>query len=180
MPDNNGLARLLQLRALEEEQRRATLESATAALHRLRSALQASQARIRQGRESIVLGSHSGSAADRVAGLVECEYAHRGAAILRGRIAAGEQHAAELRQAYLEKRTERRQVETLLREAEARQALELSRREQQSLDNQFGARHHGRRQSVARSTPRPIASQHEIKNAQELTAVPEAEPKSHL
>jgi flagellar export protein FliJ len=178
MAANDGLARLLHLRTLEEEQRRAVLDSATGALQRLRAALQAAQARERRGRESIAQSSHSGSSSDRIAGLVECESGRRAAALLRQRIAAVEQQAAELRSAYLEKRTERRQVETLLREAEARQALDLSRREQQTVDNLFGARRHAR-QSAAHSASRLIAAKHEIRNAQESAAIPEAEPESH-
>jgi flagellar biosynthesis chaperone FliJ len=179
VPANDSLARLLHLRTLEEEQRRAALDATTAALHRLRAALQAAHARERRGRESITLSSHSGSSTDRIAGLLESESAHRAAAILHQRIAAVEQQAAELHHSYLEKRTERRQVETLLREAEARQALDRSRREQQSLDNLFGARRHAR-QSAAHSPSRPIASDHEIKIAQEMAPVPEAEPESNL
>jgi len=180
MPANDGLGRLLHLRTLEEEQRRTALDSATAALHRMRAALQAAHARERRGRESIVHSSHSGSPADRIAGLVESEAARRAATLLRVRIAAIEEQAAELRRAYLEKRTERRQVETLLREAEARQVLDLSRREQQSLDNMFGAKRHAHQQSAAHASSRPIAANHEIKIAQEMTPVPEAEPESHL
>jgi flagellar export protein FliJ len=179
VPANNSLARLLHLRTLEEEQRRAALDAAAAALHRLRTALQSTHARERRGRESIALSSQSGSPADRIAGLVESGAARRAAAVLRQHIAAVEQQAADLRRAYLEKRTERRQVETLLREAEARQALDVSRREQQSLDNLFGAKRHARH-SAARSPSRSIAAEHEIKNVQETAPVPEAEPESHL
>jgi flagellar export protein FliJ len=179
VPANDSLARLLHLRTLEEEQRRAALDAATAALHRLRAALQATHARERRGRESIAHSSQSGSPADRIAGLVESGAARRAAAVLRQHIAAVEQQAAELRRSYLEKRTERRQVETLLREAEARQSLDVSRREQQSLDNLFGAKRYARH-SAARSASRPIAAEHEIKNAQEMAPVPEAEPESRL
>jgi len=179
MPASDGLTRLLHLRTLEEEQRRAALDAAAAALNRLRAALKAAQVRERRGRESIAHSSHSGSPADRIAGLVESESSRRAATLLRLRIAGVEQEAAELRSGYLEKRTERRQVETLLREAEARQALDLARREQQSLDNLFVARRHAR-QTAAQSGSRPIAAEHEIKNAQESASIPEAEPKSHL
>jgi len=179
VPANDSLARLLHLRTLEEEQRRAALDAVTAALRRLRPALQSTHARERRGRESIALSSQSASPADRIAGLVESGAARHAATILRQRIAALEQQAAELRRAYLEKRTERRQVETLLREAEARQALDVSRREQQSLDNLFGAKRHARH-FAARSPSRSIAAEHEIKNAQEMAPVPEAEAESHL
>jgi hypothetical protein len=50
--------------------------------------------------------------------------------------------AADLREVFLAKRVERRQAETLLREAESRQALEADRRTQHSLDDWYLSRLH--------------------------------------
>ena len=62
--------------------------------------------------------------ADRAAALVEIDAARRRAAALRPRSAAAEATASRARQDYLAKRLERRQVETLIEEARAQEAIE--------------------------------------------------------
>jgi flagellar biosynthesis chaperone FliJ len=156
MPVSGALRRLLRLRELEEEQQRLALESALADLHALEQALKLARARQRKGRERIVRSAASGPA-DRIAACVESESAARHAAALAPRIAAAERETVRLRQLYLDKRVERRQAETIVRETEAGDALQSSRRAQQSLDDWYGARLQ-RNESVPERTTRHRAS----------------------
>jgi flagellar biosynthesis chaperone FliJ len=57
--------------------------------------------------------------------------------VIERRIESSTRAVDELRAAFLEKRVERRQAETLVEEAEARDAIESGRRTQQSLDNWY-------------------------------------------
>jgi hypothetical protein len=79
---------------------------------------------------------------DRLAGLEETRAADRQAAVLAPRIADAELDVVALRQEFLRKRVERRQAETLIRETEARDAVEANRRGQQMLDDWFGNKTH--------------------------------------
>jgi hypothetical protein len=185
MAVSNALRRLLQVRDLEEEQHKLALDSALAELHRLGSALHAARARERTGRALIAASAHSGDAAERVAGIVENEAGHHHAELLTLRRVAAEQRAASLRQEYLAKRVERRQVETVIQEAEAQETIEERRRDQQSADERFGMRHHAQGGEppaieVAAGANRPGAAKHEIKIRQESAHIPEAEPRFKL
>lgn len=137
MPVSRAMRRLLRIRELEEEQSHLAFESALNELRRIQDAIQATAARDRNGRQMVVASTLSGELPDRIAGLEEIETAKRFQQILRPRAAEKEQGTQVLRQAYLEKRVERRQAETLIEEAEARDALEADRRTQQMLDDWF-------------------------------------------
>jgi len=132
-----ALRRLLRVLDLEEEQRRLALESALGELRRLEHARAATMERERRGRLLVTASVHSGEMPDRLAGLEEMCAARRLQAILAPRIAAMETRVAELRGQFLGKRIERRQAETLLREAEARTAVQAGRRAQRSLDDWY-------------------------------------------
>lgn len=154
MPVSAALRRLLRIRDLEEEQLRVVLESAMADLHALEQALAAARKRQRRGRERV---GAARDAAEHISALVESESGAMHTKTLGGRVADAEREAARLRQQYLSKRIERRQAETLIREAEARDAAEEARRAQQGHDDWFG----GRRQRVLHrsedslNSPRP-------------------------
>ncbi|HWE86714.1 MAG TPA: hypothetical protein VG267_17350 [Terracidiphilus sp.] len=150
MPVSAALRRLLHVRGLEEEQQRLALETALAGLHALGLALERARARERRGRRRIASAAEQ---ADRIAALVETQSAGRHAAALVPRISAVEREAARLREQYLLKRVERRQAETLIREREAADALEGSRRAQQDLDNWFGSRAGRKRSATASARP---------------------------
>jgi hypothetical protein len=77
---------------------------------------------------------------DRLAGLEETRAASRHAAALGPRIDAMGEEVAGLRQEFLLKRVERRQAETLIQEAEAREVIETGRRSQQTLDDWYSSR----------------------------------------
>ncbi|MGA7257755.1 MAG: hypothetical protein WBX09_14005 [Terracidiphilus sp.] len=140
MPVSGAMRRLLRVRHLEEEQHRLTLESALADLGALERALVMARAAERRGRARIASSAPASDPADRIAAVVESSSAARHAAALRPRIAAAEQEAVRVRRQFLDKRTERRQAETLIREREANDAVEAGRRAQQAVDNWFSSR----------------------------------------
>ena len=137
MAVSRALRRLLRIRDLEEEQRRVALESALAELHRLQHALESSVQRGRQGRELVTASANTGELPDRIAGMAEARLAARYVEVMTPRIAATELNVAELRLEFLAKRVERRQAETLIRETEARDAVEAGRRGQQGIDGWY-------------------------------------------
>jgi hypothetical protein len=135
MAISKSLRRLLAVRALAEEQRRAALEAALGAERRLEAALEQAGVRNRRGRRLVEESARSGQTTDRLAGVEETRGAESQAAALEGLIEAAREQTAQQRQSYLDKRIERRQAETLLEEAAARERLEQERRAQQSLDD---------------------------------------------
>ncbi len=139
---SKALRRLLQIRGIEEEQRRLSLETALGELESLTLARQAAGERERQGHALMATGAKSGDIADRQAGLVEADAARRRALVLVPRIVATEFETRERRQEFLDKRVERRQAETLLEETEAADALESERRNQSAIDDLYGVRRH--------------------------------------
>ena len=170
---SSSLRRLLHIRMLEEEQRKIALESALSELHRLESALRAARESERRGRQRVVVTSCSPDATDRIAGLVECESARHSTQILEARIPQAMLRANAAREEYLAKRVERRQVETVLQEAQDAQHAEGERRAQQTVDEWFS----GRRQQ--RSALRQTAQKLEIKSHKETDSIPEEELRSN-
>ncbi len=150
MAVSRSLRRLLRIRDLEEEQQRLVLESALGEMQALESALAATSARDRWGREVTEGGIRSGEWIDRQAGRVETDAAHRSAAVLTPRLAASEEEAARRRAEFMHKRIERRQAETLIEQTEASDAIAAGRRSQQSLDEWYRSRLF-RQQSDARA-----------------------------
>jgi hypothetical protein len=77
---------------------------------------------------------------DRIAGLEEGRAAGLQAAALAPRLKAMEEQVAMERQAFLARRVERRQAETLVSETEAQDAAGAGRRGQQALDEWYRSR----------------------------------------
>jgi flagellar biosynthesis chaperone FliJ len=142
MAVSRALRRLLRIRELEEEQGRIALEAAVGEFSRLKNALGATVERGRNGRLLVGSSAVSGEFTDRLAGLEETRAAERLAAALTPRIADADEEVTNLREDYLAKRVERRQAETLIQEAEARDALDADRKSQQALDDWFRNRLH--------------------------------------
>jgi flagellar biosynthesis chaperone FliJ len=140
MPVSRSLRRLLRIRDIEEEQCRLALESALGELNRLEHALVATAEQERRGRRLIDTGVRGGELMDRLAGLEETHAAGRLATALAPRIAETALDVAVSRDEYLGKRVERRQAETLIREAEALDAVAAARREQQAIDDWYRSR----------------------------------------
>jgi len=140
MAVSRALRRLLRIRDIQEEQSRLALESALGDLHRLEHALAVTNERERRGRSLVQASVQTGQLEDRLAGHEESRSACIHAATLEPRIDGTEREVAERRREFLSKRVERRQVETLIQEAEAQVAIEAERRGQQTLDNWYGSR----------------------------------------
>jgi hypothetical protein len=140
VPVSRTLRRLLHIRDLEEEQRRLALEAALDNLERLERGLAGAAEQARRGRRLIESSAYSGELRDRLAGLAESDAAIRNTTALTPRIAAGGAEVAAVRQRFLDKRVERRQAETLIREAAAQDEVEAGRRGQQMLDDWYSAR----------------------------------------
>jgi hypothetical protein len=139
---SRALRRLLRIRNLEEEQSRIALESAVGDLRRLEHAQAATVERDRRGRRLFDSSVHTGDLPDRLAGVVEQHAADCVQRALAPRIRDAALDVAGLREDYLDRRVERRQAETLVKESEARDALDLERKSQQGLDDWFRNRLH--------------------------------------
>jgi hypothetical protein len=140
MAVSRAMRRLLRVREIEEELSRAALESATGDLNHLEAALATAEKRERGGRRLVAASVGSGEIVDRIAGLEETGAARRHAAALKPMIADMELVVTARRQEFLAKRIERRQVETLIRETEAGDAIQSGRRSQRELDDWFLSR----------------------------------------
>jgi len=161
MPVSKSLRRLLRIREVEEEQCRIRLETATSELHHLQNALQATVDRDRRGREMVVASAHSGELPDRLAGMEEMRTAVRFADALQPRIAEKERQVALLRKAFMDKRIEHRQAETLIQETEAKDAIDTGRRAQQTLDDWFSSRQH-REKGLAKNRANPTRASRQV------------------
>jgi hypothetical protein len=135
MPASRALHRLLRVLHLEEEETRRALQSAVSDLRLLESALAAAAQRERSGRALVLRSAVTGELVDRLAGLEESLAAVRRTALLGPRLHEAAQQVAARREVFLSKRVERRQAETLVEEAAARDALDVARRTQRGLDD---------------------------------------------
>jgi hypothetical protein len=140
MAVSRAMRRLMQVRVLEEELREAALESAVGDLRRMELALVAAKERERNGRQQVTASANTGELVDRIAGLEETRAALRHGAALKPRIAEAELEVARRRLEFLAKRIERRQVETLIQETEAEDAIDAGRHAQRELDDWFLSR----------------------------------------
>lgn len=137
-----GLLRYLRVLVLEEEQAQAAFEAASAQARALDKRLETVAALERNGRQLIAVSAWSGDALDRIAALEQMSAARRAICALRPIRTAALEEASRRRAAFLEKRVQRRQAETLIQEAQARAAIEASRRDQQSMDEMHLDRAH--------------------------------------
>lgn len=140
MPVSNALKRLLRIRDLEQEQHRLALEAALSELRRLEAAMGSATERERRGRGELVASVRAGEREERHPALVETEIGQSHALVLAPRIRKAEAETARRRQAFLLKRLEHRQAETLIRETEAADEIEELRKGQQRLDEWYLSR----------------------------------------
>ena len=140
MASQSTLRRLRRIRQLEEDQRRLDLESAVSEVEQLQKALLASRARSLKGQCLVLDSFQTGELADRLAGFEESRIADRRSQALSDRLERAESAVALLRENYLSKRVERRQLECLIEHAASQEAVEAARRSQQSLDDRHGSR----------------------------------------
>ena len=151
------LERLLRIRRLEEEQSRTALELALAELHRLERALAGTAEHDRQGRRMVAESAEAGESWKRFAGLAESRAAARNALRIAEQMESAAQQVDSLRSRFLAKRVERRQAETLVEEARARDAVDASRRAQQGTDDWYLNRRNSKPEppGTAASAPSP-------------------------
>lgn len=135
MPSSTSLNILLRIRRADEGQMLQELQLALVELQRLEEQLRSVSARQRAGRTLATAGIMHGDTTERIAGQEELRIAHGVARVLMATIATAELQVNTLRAKVLEKRIERRQVETLLATLQEREDLEARRKEQQMLDD---------------------------------------------
>ena len=156
MAVSRTLQRLVRVLELEEEQRRGALEAALGALRRIEGAVEAAGRRERAGRILVKQCAVEGEIEDRVAGLEETRSALQAQKYLVPRREAAAEEAGKRREEYLDKRTERRQAETLVEAQAAQEALEVSRRAQAALDEWYLNRRQAK-ESAQRIQKRKVA-----------------------
>ena len=132
-----AIRRLLRVLDLVEELRRRVLETAQSELACLEQALSARGEQEQNGRRWLASGLQSGDLADRVAGLEEIQTGKRIASALKPQIDQSASRVEECREAFLAKRVERRQAETLVKAAEGEATIEANRKAQQGLDDWY-------------------------------------------
>jgi predicted GIY-YIG superfamily endonuclease len=140
MAVSRPLRRLLQILEAQEEECRAAMEQARTELRRLEQAFRRCVERERGGRQLVAASAVTGETMDRIAGLEEQRAGKFIAAALAVRLRAAQQTIEARRSEFLGKRVERRQTETLIEEAEVKEAVEAGRRAQRDLDDWFLAR----------------------------------------
>ena len=143
MPVSRALQRLLLVLDLEEEQKRAALESARSELARMERSREAAAEREGRGRKLITTGLQKGDLPDVLAGLAESQAGSRHRTALEPGIAAQKIEVSARREVFLNKRVERQQAETLIREERSEEIRTAERREQQALDEAYLSRIRG-------------------------------------
>jgi len=143
MAVSRAMRRVLRVRQMEEEMSQGELEEAVGSLRRLEAALDRAGKREREGRRQVTASAGTGEVIARVAGIEEMRAGRRHKEALQPRIAETEREVAARRAEFLARRTERRQVETLIQKKEAEDRLEDGRRAQRELDDWFLTRTEG-------------------------------------
>jgi hypothetical protein len=137
MAVSRAMRRLLRVLEMQEEQAKAQMERALADLRRLERALDAAGERERAGRRLVKTSAAENEVTDRLAGVEESRMAIRQSAALKPRIAGAGAAVNERRREFLDKRIERRQAETVIERAEAKESTEARRRGQRDSDDWF-------------------------------------------
>jgi len=151
---STNLERLRGIRQTEERQSGLLMESALAELRRIEIALRRAQERNRRALELVGSSVRTGEWIDRIAGIEETAATDRLMSILALKMEAAEKQAEKIRQEFLSKRIERRQVETLLEEAETQDALETKRKNQRSMDEWHRGQHRAKTKETTNAVPR--------------------------
>ena len=140
MAGESVLARLLRLRELEEEQCRLQLEAAVGHQRRVGQAREAIVRRQVAVREEFAAQVGLGDSRGRSAMVFEMELAGRRRARVEQRVSEAESAVQRQREEFLERRTGRQQVESLIETARSREEIETARRAQQMLDDWYSRR----------------------------------------
>ncbi|MBS1802983.1 MAG: hypothetical protein JST28_06420 [Acidobacteria bacterium] len=144
MSKANRLRRLCEIRRAEERNEALLLESAVSELRRIKEAIEAVRVRRIAGRALLQSSARSGELRDRITGIEEIAGASRLESALLNNKQLAEEHVHKVREQYLSRRRERRQVEILLRDELKRESEASLRRGQSLLDEWHRARFFGK------------------------------------
>jgi flagellar export protein FliJ len=161
------LTQLLRLREIEEEQSRRELEVAIGNQNEMEQELEVARRRQSQGRGRFGSGIADQDAAGRTGGAIEMELASRQHARIQPRLHAAEAEVLRQREEFLLRRMGRRQVETLIENAQAERESEIGRRAQQILDDWYGRS--GRKDDIARPDRTPSGDSADIISSPETS-----------
>lgn len=134
------LIRLQSIRRAEEQQCRTMLDAAAAELDKFREMLASLKERLRRSRALITASVRTGVVEDRLAALGEDVLLGSLTRVLAAKIVDAEQCVLQARSQLLDKRIERRQVETLLEAVRLQAGIDESRKSQSAMDEWFRAR----------------------------------------
>lgn len=132
------LDRLLRLRSLLEDVSRLELEARLQELAQVESALVRSQETSRDMRRQSFLGIVQGRSTERLEAKAVGEWVAWGQGALDRARRSKTVEVSAAKSAYLERRKECRQVESVIEAKAAADAIERSRREQREVDDWFG------------------------------------------
>lgn len=135
MAGPHNLHRVYDVRKVQERQQRVRMESALARLRLLQDTLMTVLENVKHARALIVSSVSSDEQFDRIAALQEVTTSERRRKFLQQQIAVAEAEVASMRQEFMGKRVERRQVESLLDAARIRLQIEEKRKIQMALDD---------------------------------------------
>jgi flagellar biosynthesis chaperone FliJ len=144
------LARLLDIRQAEERQSRNLMESVVLELRSLENISEDTHKRRKHARGLITTSLSTGDGLDRTAAIEEMAISERVATALQKKIEAIELQVERLRQDFLAKRIERRQVETLIDQAKAQEAIDSKRSTQIAMDDWYRAQHRSTSEKLER------------------------------
>lgn len=154
-----SLNRLLKIRRLVEESSRMELEQRVALATRIEHAQERERAAAHHSREEATKAVlDEGVSAQERANRRNMEWANAEAATarrqpLRAMAEGARLRVMDARSAFLERRTERRQVESVLNAEQARWRTDQERRIQRDLDDWFGSKQVRQRRKATRKEP---------------------------
>lgn len=134
MPVSRALRNLLKLRNLEAEQHGVVLKSAMSELHTLQEAL--ARSRVRRTAACVAVPELLVDGLDRKASLLQQDAEARIEQYLAVRRDEASARVEDARIKFVQKRTEQRKAELLVRAAQDREAADIERRLQRTIDEQ--------------------------------------------
>ncbi len=150
------LQRLLRVQDLKEGLRRRELGLAQSELAGIERAIGAADKREQAGRRLAAKGVECADLQDRLAGAEELNAGRRHASALEPYVEQATERVNERRAVFLEARVERRQTETLVVTARARESAEADRRAQRNLDDLYLSKLGDTRDKEDRRQERPV------------------------
>jgi len=138
MSGKKAFLRLMRLRELEEEQSRQVLELSVGRHREIQGELAQATSRQAESRAQFVASAGEADTSGRCGAMLEMSFAAQQQHQAQLALQAADLAVATQRAEFLVRRTERRQVETLLRQQRSLLEIETRRRAQQILDDWYG------------------------------------------